>query len=102
MLNLFTSAASLLLGELPDGAVGQHAQRLLEALDYAPAGGFPAGAREIDAGTRHGARLLEIAAQFERIFELAAPDAPGLVSFAAELDPALADPLHQGCPKVSV
>jgi ribosomal protein S12 methylthiotransferase accessory factor len=102
MLNLFTSAASLLLGELPDGAVGQHAQRLLEALDYAPAGGFPAGAREIDAGTRHRARLLEIAAQFERIFELAAPDAPGLVSFAAELDPALADPLHQGCPKVSV
>jgi ribosomal protein S12 methylthiotransferase accessory factor len=102
MLSLITSAASLLLGELPDGTVGPHAQRLLEALDYAPAGGLPAGAREIDAGTRHRARLLEIAAQFERIFELAAPDAPGLVSFAAELDPALADPLHQGCPQVSV
>jgi ribosomal protein S12 methylthiotransferase accessory factor len=102
MLNLFTSAASLLIGELPEGKVGQQAQRLLEALDYVPAGAIPPGAREIDAGTRHRARLLEIAAQFTRIFELDAPDAPGLVSFAAEFDPALADPLHRGSPQVGV
>ena len=102
MLNLFTSAASLLIGELPDGTAGQHAQRLLEALGYVPAGGIPPGSREIGAETRHRARLLEIAAQFTRIFELAAPDAPGLVSFAAELDPALADPLHRGSPQVGV
>jgi len=102
MLNLFTKAASLLLGDLADGSAGQHAQRLLEALDYVPAAGIPARACEIDAETRHRARLLEIAAKFSRIFELTAPDAPGLVSFAAELDPALADPLHQGCPQVGV
>ena len=51
MLNLFTSAASLLIGELPEGKVGQQAQRLLEALDYVPAGAISPGAREIDAGT---------------------------------------------------
>ena len=35
-------------------------------------------------------------------FRLVAPDAPGLVAFGAEFDPALADPLHAGSPLVSV
>src|SRR6202022_1901648 len=39
---------------------------------------------------------------FVGVFELAAPDAPGLVSFGAEFDPALADPLQAGSPIVGV
>jgi ribosomal protein S12 methylthiotransferase accessory factor len=37
-----------------------------------------------------------------RVFQLAAPDAPGLVAFGAEFDPAIADPLHAGSPLVGV
>ena len=51
---------------------------------------------------RHRARLLRTASRFIRVFELAAPDAPGLVAFGAEFDPAMADPLHAGSPAVSV
>src|SRR5262249_42469749 len=36
------------------------------------------------------------------IFELAAPEAPALVAFGAEVDPAAADALHWGSPPVSV
>ena len=46
--------------------------------------------------------LLKAASRFARVFELAAPDAPGLVSFGAEFDPALADPMHAGSPMVGV
>ena len=42
------------------------------------------------------------ASRFARVFELAAPDAPGLFSFGAQFDPALADPLHDGSPMVGV
>ena len=42
------------------------------------------------------------ASRFARVFELAAPDAPGLISFGAQFDPALADPLHAGSPIVGV
>ena len=52
--------------------------------------------------TRHRARLLKAASRFVRVFELAAPDAPGLVCFGAEFDPAMADPLHAGSPAVGV
>ncbi len=48
------------------------------------------------------AHLLEVASRFARVFELAAPDAPGLVSFGAQFDPALADPMHAGSPIVGV
>jgi ribosomal protein S12 methylthiotransferase accessory factor len=37
-----------------------------------------------------------------RVFQLAAPDAPGLVAFGAEFDPTIADPLHAGSPLVGV
>ena len=42
------------------------------------------------------------ASRFARVFELAAPDAPGLISFGAQFDPALADSLHEGSPIVGV
>ena len=46
--------------------------------------------------------LLIAASRFARVFELASPDAPGLFSFGAQFDPALADPLHDGSPIVGV
>ena len=73
------------------------ARRLLENLGYALP---PAGVASEE--TLHRARLLQAAAKFIRIFELSVPDAPGLVAFGAEIDPALADPMHAGGPPVGV
>jgi ribosomal protein S12 methylthiotransferase accessory factor len=111
MSNLFAQAASLLLRERPEQAGADAQSRatsnaksdaksdvlsLLRELDYAVEGG--------DAGpqTRHRARLLQAASQFARVFELAAPDAPGLVCFGAQFDPGIADPMHAGDPVVGV
>jgi ribosomal protein S12 methylthiotransferase accessory factor len=94
MLNLFASAASLLLGEAPDDGIPDAAHRVLEELGYAA----PGGGAGPDQERRHRARLLRAASQFIRIFELAAPEAPGLVAFGAEVDPAAAGVLHQGSP----
>jgi ribosomal protein S12 methylthiotransferase accessory factor len=55
-----------------------------------------------DNEARHRGYLLKAASRFKRVFELAAPDAPGLISFGAEFDPALADPLQAGSPIVGV
>ncbi len=102
MPNLFARAASLLLGEEPEDSADPDRRLLLQALGYVAAAQFPAGKGEPGPETRHRACLLKAASRFARVFELAAPDAPGLVSFGAELDPALADPLHAGSPAVSV
>src|SRR5215510_2506713 len=98
MKNLFSSAASLLLGDVTEASVIHDAHLLLTELGYVP----PAGMVEPDHETRHRARLLRIAAQFIRIFELRAPEAPGLVAFGAEIDPATADALNQGSPPIGV
>jgi ribosomal protein S12 methylthiotransferase accessory factor len=99
MPNLFTRAASLLLRDDPEDAGDPDARQLLRALGYAdPAGGVGKSGSE----THHRARLLTTASRFVRVFELAAPEAPGLVCFGAEIDPAMADPLHTGSPAVSV
>jgi ribosomal protein S12 methylthiotransferase accessory factor len=97
MPNLFARATSLLLGDDPNDA---DARRLLEALGYASA--VESAAAEPGPETRHRARLLRAASSFARVFELAAPDAPGLVCFGAEFDPALADRMHAGNPVVGV
>ena len=55
-----------------------------------------------DPETANRACLLMAASRFARVFELAAPDAPGLISFGAQFDPALADSLHKGSPIVGV
>jgi ribosomal protein S12 methylthiotransferase accessory factor len=102
MPNLFARAASLLLGDKPDDISDPDPRLLLEALGYATAAGFPAGKGESGPETRHRACLLKAASRFVRVFELAAPDAPGLVSVGAEFDPALADPLQAGSPIVGV
>jgi ribosomal protein S12 methylthiotransferase accessory factor len=102
MPNLFARAASFLSGDGPEEPCDPDVRPLLEALGYMPAAGFPAIGGEPDPETRHRAQLLKAASRFTRVFELAAPDAPGLVSFGAEFDPALADPLHAGSPLVGV
>src|SRR3984957_9371424 len=99
MPNLFTRAASLLLRDDPEDAGDPDARQLLRALGYAdPAGGVGKSGSE----THHRARLLTTASRFVRVFELAAPEAPGLVCFGAEIDPATANPLHAGSPAGSV
>lgn len=97
MQDLFSSAASLLLGDAVAPNVINDAARLLTELGYAGAAGT-----EPDGERRHRARLLLAASQFIRIFELAPPDAPRLIAFGAELDPASADAMHAGSPPVGV
>jgi ribosomal protein S12 methylthiotransferase accessory factor len=102
MPNPFARAASLLLGDNPENTGDTDARLLLEAVGYATAAGFPADGGMSGPETHHRARLLMAASRFARVFELAAPDAPGLVCFGGEIDPAVADPLHAGSPAVSV
>ena len=104
MPNLLARAASLLLGDAVEGIDNRDARTLLQELGYEPGYATAAEFRgaESDSERRHRAHLLKAASRFARVFELAAPDAPGLVSFGAEFDPALADPLHAGAPLVGV
>jgi ribosomal protein S12 methylthiotransferase accessory factor len=100
MPNLFARAASLLLGDMPEGTDDPGARSLLDELGYAIAADSRGAG--LDAERRHRANLLKVASRFARVFELAAPDAPGLVALGAEFDPGLADPLHAGHPLVGV
>ena len=102
MLDLFARAASSLLGDHWENSNATDARHLLEALDYLTVTEFPAQGRTSDSETRHRALLLNAASRFVRVFQLAAPDAPGLVAFGGEFDPAIADPLHAGSPLVGV
>jgi ribosomal protein S12 methylthiotransferase accessory factor len=101
MPGLFARAASLLMGEFTENFAEPELRLLLEALGYAEAG-VPAGSGEPGVAIHNRACLLKAASRFKRVFELAAPDSPGLVSFGAEFDPGLADPLHAGSPIVGV
>ena len=97
MQELFARAASLLLGNASDADRDRDVANVLQALEY------PVNfAKRIDPQTTNRAHLLIAASRFARVFELASPDAPGLISFGAQFDPALAAPLHEGCPIVGV
>jgi ribosomal protein S12 methylthiotransferase accessory factor len=102
MTNLFASAASRLLGDRSEDSRAIDARLLLEALDYVTVNEFPAHGGISDSETRHRAVLLKAASRFVRVFQLAARDAPGLIAFGAEFDPAIADPMHTGGPLVGV
>jgi ribosomal protein S12 methylthiotransferase accessory factor len=99
MADLFARAASSLLGDQPQQA-GPDVRSLLEALGYAAATGLDG--QEPGPETRHRAHLLNAASRFLRVFELTAPDAPGLLSLGAQFDPAMADPMHAGGAAVGV
>jgi ribosomal protein S12 methylthiotransferase accessory factor len=98
MQNLFASAASALLAQRnPQDSIAADVRALLQALDYAidtPGAG--------NGLARHRGLLLRAASRFARVFQLAAPEAPGLVCFGAEFDPAIADPMHEGSPLIGV
>lgn len=94
---LLARAASLLLGNEVEVAGDHDARRILQALEYAPESGD-----RNDPETANHVHLLTAASRFTRVFELTSPDAPGLFSFGAQFDPALADPLHEGSPIVGV
>jgi ribosomal protein S12 methylthiotransferase accessory factor len=100
--NLFACAASRLLGNRSEDSDAAQVRGLLEALDYATVTESPSQGRTSNPETRHRALLLNAASQLARVFQLAAPDAPGLVAFGAEFDPAIADPLHAGSRLVGV
>jgi ribosomal protein S12 methylthiotransferase accessory factor len=93
MTNLFASAASSLLGDQSEDSSAADVRLLLEALGYA---------NEAGPEIHHRALLLKAASRFTRVFQLVAPDAPGMVAFGAEFDPAIADPMHAGSPLVGV
>jgi ribosomal protein S12 methylthiotransferase accessory factor len=97
MQELFQRAASLLLGNDADTDGDHDARLVLQALGYEA---HPSN--RLDPQTANRAHLLIAASRFARVFELAAPDAPGLISFGAQFDPTLADPLHEGSPLVGV
>jgi ribosomal protein S12 methylthiotransferase accessory factor len=98
MQSLLAVAASLLRGDNGGRANDIEARRVLDALDY----DVPAAGAGIDSLSLHRANLLHAASRFARLFQLGAPDAPGLICFGAEFDPALADPMHAGSPSVGV
>jgi ribosomal protein S12 methylthiotransferase accessory factor len=102
MPNLFAGAASWLLGDSAADIGNSDVRLLLEALGYTTATQFSAGSGGAGREARHRGYLLKAASRFKRVFELAAPDAPGLVAFGGEFDPAIADPLHAGSPMVGV
>jgi ribosomal protein S12 methylthiotransferase accessory factor len=62
----------------------EHVRSLLKMLEYDSLDG---DAISIGADARHSAKLLQAATQLVRLFQLRAPDAPGLVFFGAEVDP---------------
>ena len=94
---LFARAASLLLGNEVDAAREPDARHILEMLEY-----VSESSNRLDPENANRVHLLAAASRFARVFELASPEAPGLFSFGAQFDPALADPLHDGSPMVGV
>jgi ribosomal protein S12 methylthiotransferase accessory factor len=100
---LLAGAAAFLLGENPEEANAPDTRRVLAALGYAADTELPAtDDGQLDPEKRHRANLLKAASRFVRLFQLASPDAPGLICFGAELDPAIADAMHKGSPLVGV
>ncbi len=90
------------MGDRSEDSAAIDVRRLLEALDYGTAIESSARGRPSDPETRHRALLLKAASRFVRVFQLVAPDAPGLIAFGGEFDPAIADSLHAGSPLVGV
>jgi ribosomal protein S12 methylthiotransferase accessory factor len=81
-------AADILLGRIAPGETG--AAELLRMLAAErPQRGPAAGAPQL-------ARLLRGASRFARVFQIAAPEAPGLMTFGAEVDPTCITPWWGG------
>jgi ribosomal protein S12 methylthiotransferase accessory factor len=97
--NLFARAATLLSGNAPGDADDSDARSVLRELDYTASGVLAPG-EAMGRMAANRVQLLNVASRFARVFQLTAPEAPGLVCFGAEFDPVIADSLHQGSPMV--
>jgi len=79
LTDLFASAARVIL-EGPSPSDREEVRQIIESLGYGHS----------DASDcRHEASLLKAAALLKRVFQLRAPDAPGLVFFGGEADPSI-------------
>ena len=92
---LFARAADFLAGSQEGAAAKDDVARLLQSLEYASEPESP------ELRTNRTA-LLRAAAQFARVFQLRAPDAPGLVFFAGEVDPSTVAADHDRAPLTGV
>ena len=88
---IFERAASDLSGAVATEAMDEDVRELLGSLGYLQPGAGGRAGGDPDCVVSNRVALLRAAAQFRRIFELNAPDAPGLVFFGAEADPAILD-----------
>lgn len=98
MQSLSSSAHSDLLGRAADCLEGPQdasppddVAGLLQALEYAAQ---PDTAPDTAQERANRVALLRTAARFSRVFRLGAPEAPGLVFFAAQVDPGMVAPDH--------
>lgn len=85
----FRAAAAALAGASTLGNHGPDAGSLLQYLGYDDSD---------TARARERSRMLRAAAKFQRMFLLSVPDAPGLVFFGGEADPAVLGASHAGQP----
>src|SRR5262245_18827181 len=91
----FARAADCLAGPPEGSNPDEGVAGLLQSLEY----DAPTEASEL-RGNRSA--LLRAAAQFSRVFQLSAPDAPGLVFFGGEVDPRKVAADHDAAPLTGV
>ena len=89
MADRFEAAAAALDADAALGAASPGARELLGYFGYDDGDAAAAASR---------ARLLRVAAQFRRMFQIPVPDAPGLVFFGGEADPAVLGRRGAGLP----
>jgi ribosomal protein S12 methylthiotransferase accessory factor len=94
LVGLFGRAADYLSGP-PGAPLADDVASLLRTLEYEP------NCATSDVLANRVA-LLKAAAGFSRVFQLNAPDAPGLVFLGGEIDPGLAAPAHAQAARAGV
>src|SRR5262245_57949552 len=92
---LFARAADCISGPYEAASLPEDVARLLQSLQYE-------SAPDTSDLRANRTALLRAAAQFSRVFQLGAPEAPGLVFFAGEVAPSMIAPDHAQAPVVGV
>ena len=93
LTDLFERCASVLAGALSQRESGDDAGGMLATLDYQDGD---------EARAANRVAVLRAAARLRRLFQLVAPDAPGLVFFGGEADPTLLGWRGSGHPAASL
>ena len=84
---LLARAADCISGPCEAASLPEDVARLLRSLQYE-------SEPETSELRANRAALLRVAAQFSRVFQLSAPEAPGLVFFGGEVAPSMIAPDH--------